>query len=85
MKTEEEVLAAIKILAVREENVMVAGVTLHKMQQDRDKPIRSFGTRVRGPTAVCKYLLNCDCRREISYSEYILQEVVLQGLVDSKI
>ena len=85
MKTEEEVLAAIKILAVREENVMVAGVTLHKMQQDRDKPIRSFGTRVRGPTAVCKYLLNCDCHREISYSEYILQEVVLRGLVDSKI
>ena len=31
MKTEEEVLAAIKILAVREENAMVAGVTLHKM------------------------------------------------------
>ena len=30
-KTEEEVLAAIKILAVREENAMVARVTLHEM------------------------------------------------------
>ena len=58
MKTEEEVLAAIKILAVREENAMVAGVTLHKMQQDRDKPIRSFGARVRGPTAVLRGLVD---------------------------
>ena len=32
-KTEDEVLAAIKTLAVREENVMVARVTLHNMKQ----------------------------------------------------
>ena len=39
-KTEDEVLAAMKILAVREENVMVARVTLHNMKQDRGEPIR---------------------------------------------
>ncbi len=39
-KSEEDVLAA---LAVREENTMVARVTLQNMRQDRDKPIRAFG------------------------------------------
>ena len=34
-KTEDEVLAATKTLAVREENVMVARVTLHNMKQDK--------------------------------------------------
>ena len=33
-KTETEVLAAIRNLAVREENAMVARVTLHNMRQD---------------------------------------------------
>ena len=47
-KTEKKVLAVIKTLAVREENAMIARVVLHEMQQDRDKPIRSFGARIQG-------------------------------------
>ena len=42
-KTEDKVLKAIKKLAVREENTMVARVTLHNMRQDHDEPVRSFG------------------------------------------
>ena len=38
-KTEEEVFEAIKRLAVREENAMVARVALHNMKQDHDEPI----------------------------------------------
>ena len=34
----DKVLAAMKALAVREENVMVARVALHHMKQDRDDP-----------------------------------------------
>ena len=47
-KSEEEVLAAMKVLAVREENVMVARVTLHNMKQDRGEPIRAYRARLRG-------------------------------------
>ena len=47
-KSVEEVMAAIKRLAVREENTMVARVQLHNMHQDRDETIRSFGARLRG-------------------------------------
>ena len=41
---EGEVFEAIKRLAVREENAMVARVALHIMKQDRDEPIRAYGT-----------------------------------------
>ena len=47
-KTVVEVMAAIKKLAVREENTMIARVQLHNMKQDRDETIRSFGARLRG-------------------------------------
>ena len=48
-KTEAEVFTAMKALAVREENPMVARVSLHNMRQERDEPIRAFGARLRGP------------------------------------
>ena len=52
-QTEEEVMAAVRLLAVREESVMVARITLHEMHQDRDETIRSFGARIRGQASVC--------------------------------
>ena len=62
-KTEAEVLAAIKTLAVREENIMVARVNLHNMRQDRDETIRSFGARLRGQAGVCKFVMPRLCNR----------------------
>ena len=58
-ETEEVVLAAIKALAVRKENVMVARVALHHMEQDRDEPIRAFVARLKGQAGVCKYVKAC--------------------------
>ena len=58
-KSEEEVMAAIKQLAVREENTMVARVALHNMRQDREETVRSFGARLRGQAAICKFVMKC--------------------------
>ena len=58
-KTEDEVLAAIKTLAVREENVMVARVTLYNMKQDRGEPIRAYGARLREQASVCRFTQQC--------------------------
>ena len=67
--TEEEVLAAMKALAVREENVMVARVTLHHMKQDRDEPIRAFAARLKGQASVCKYVKACPgCNQDVTYT-----------------
>ena len=58
-KSEAEVLSAIRTLAVREENTMVARVALHNMRQDRDEPVRNFGARLRGQAGVCKFIIPC--------------------------
>ncbi|XP_060562866.1 uncharacterized protein LOC132722387 [Ruditapes philippinarum] len=52
-KPENEVLSAIRKLAVREENAMVARHKLHAMKQDREETIRNFGARVKGQANIC--------------------------------
>ena len=85
-KPEDDVLAAIKSLAVKEENIMVARVTLNDMRQDRDESIRSFGARIRGQANVCKYVINChECYEEVNYTEAILRDVLCRGIDDPEI
>lgn len=79
-------MAAIKKLAVREENTMVAGVQLHNIKQDQDKTINSFGARLRGQASVCKFTIKCPtCEADINYTENILCDVLTHGLADSEI
>ena len=85
-KAEIEVLAAIKKLAVREENTMVARVQLHNMRQDHNETIRSFGARLRGQAGVCKFLVKCpSCDADVNYTEAILRDVLTLGIADTEI
>ena len=85
-KTEAEVLAAIKRLAVRVENCMVARVHLHNMRQDRDETIRSFGARIRGQANVCRFSIACtNCEQEVNYTDAILRDVLTRGMSDPEI
>ncbi|CAG2222071.1 unnamed protein product [Mytilus edulis] len=85
-KSEQEVLAAMRTLAVREENTMVARVSLHGMTQDRDETVRSFGARLRGQASVCKFTLQCTgCEQNVDYTEAILRDVLTRGLSDPDI
>ena len=85
-QTEQVVLKAIRALAVREENTMVARVALHNMRQDRDETIRSFGARLRGQAGVCKFVTKCpQCDSDVSYTEAILRDVLSRGLEDPEI
>lgn len=84
--TETDVLAAIRKLAVREENTMVARVTLHNMRQDRDETVRSFGARLRGQADICKFVIPCPgCDAVVSYTEAIMRDVLCRGLADPEI
>ena len=81
-----EVMAAIRKLAVREENTMVARAKLHNMRQDRDETIRSFGARLRGQASVCKFTTDCpNCAAEINYTDSILRDTLTRGVADSDI
>ena len=84
--TEEEVFTAMKRLAIREENTMVARVTLHNMRQDRDEPVRAFGARLRGQASVCKFTQQCaGCQANVDYTEAMIKDVLCRGLEDSEI
>lgn len=84
--TEEFVLDAIRKLAVREENAMVARFTLHKMTQDNDEPIRAFGARIKGQANVCKFVTKCNkCKSDVQYTDEILRDVLARGLNDGEI
>lgn len=85
-KSEQDVLQAMRTLAVREENTMVARVALHGMTQDRDETVRSFGARLRGQAGVCKFTMTCPgCNQDVDYTEAILRDVLTRGLSDPDI
>ena len=58
-KSEQDVLEAIKALAVRKQNTMVARTALNSMRQDRDEAVRSFVARIKGQASICKFVLKC--------------------------
>ena len=85
-KPEADVLDAIRILAVREENTMVARVTLNNTTQDREETVRSFGARLRGQAGVCKFIIKCPgCDQDVNYTDAILRDVLTRGLCDPEI
>ena len=85
-KTEADLLEAIKSLAVREENIMVARVTLHGMKQDREESVRAFGARIKGQAGVCKLSVKCpNCERDVSYKDDVLKDVLARGIADQEI
>ena len=84
--TEDQVLRAIKTLAIREENTMVARVTLQGMRQGHDEPVRAFGARLRGQASVCKFTQQCpSCETNVDYTEAMIKDVLCRGLEDSEI
>ena len=85
-KTEQEILSAMKKLAVHEENTMVAVVTLHNMCQDREETVQSFHARLHGQAGICKFLTNCPgCNPEVNYTESVLHDVITKGIADPEI
>ena len=84
--TVDQVLEAVKRLAVREENAMIARVQLSDMRQDRDEAIRTFGARLRGQASVCKFTVACpSCNNDVPYTHHILRDVLIKGLADHEI
>ena len=87
-QSEKEVLAAMRSLAVREENLMVARVQLLNMVQDHDEPVRTFAARLRGQAAVCKFSIPCPrdgCEQVVSYQDEVIRDTLARGLADRDI
>ena len=85
---EATVLQNIKTLAVRQENVMVARVSLQHMRQDRDEPVRAFAARLKGQAGVCNFRIQCTsttCSTNIDYSNVMIRDALIRGIEDEEI
>ena len=61
-KSEAELLAAIKAMAVVEDNYMVATFAFARTTQDRGESYRSFASRLRGVAGTCEFHEQCTNR-----------------------
>lgn len=85
---EEEVLTAMKALAVRAENTMVARVALSNMRQGHGESVRSFHARLKGQADTCRYEMECTkagCDQINNFTEEILRDVIARGIADQEI
>lgn len=83
---EPDLLAAIKAMAVQEENKRAARVTLSRMTQDRGETVRSFVARLRGQAEVCRFDRKCTgCTVVNSQSEDRVADQLCVGLADPDI
>ena len=81
----DDIMKAIKTLAVRVENPTVARDRLHNMSQDRGESVRAFGARLRGQAATCQYTKACTCLLVVDYTEENVADALITGLADPEI
>lgn len=82
----DEVMAAIKLLAVRLECHVVARDKLRHMTQDREESVRAFYARLQGQAGTCGYLWPCrGCGDMTDYTEPMIADTLVTGLADQEI
>ena len=86
-KTEEQLLAEMRTLAIVAQNHLVNIVRVRSLVQDRDEPVRSYLARLKGVAAVCKLTLQCTCNppTTVSYADKEILHCLVKGLADDDI
>ena len=88
-EAEDVVLAAIKRMAVRRENILCARTAIHKMIQGPDETVREFHSRLRGQANTCRYTIKRTCAHgdelEVDYSDENVSDLLCVGLANTEI
>ena len=85
---EDDLLAAIKRLAVKEESTLVHRMKLSKMTQAPGTSIRTFLASLRGQAALCSFTAACaetGCTHKFDYSNEIIKDNLIRGISDPEI
>ena len=83
LKSEIDMLKAIKKLAVVTLHSSVHVIALHELRQQSDENVQTFAARVKGISASCGLNKECPgCKINVSFSEETCYHVVLSGLND---
>ncbi len=88
-RSTQEVLAAMRSIAVIPVARGVTRAELTQMSQSSDEPIRTFAARVRGKAETCGFTtsVRCECGKELSvdYTSETVRDVILAGINDNDI
>ena len=83
--TEEEMLAHIKSVAVKQTHPEVHQTSFNLMKQDQGEPITRFVSRLKAKAFLCKFEIQCsdhDPPRSISYAEHMVAQRLVAGLAN---
>ena len=86
--SEDQLLAAIRRLAVISTATSIRKTELLSLKQDHGQPIRSFAAQVKGKAQVCAFAKECpseDCHQNVDYTEDIVKYVIISGICDEEI
>ena len=87
-KSEGELLAEIKKIAVITRSNLVNVVSLMSAAQEHGESCRSYLARIRGLANVCKLSVTCtaaDCSEQVSYTDTFVKYALIKGLVDNEV
>ena len=73
-------ITAMRSLGVIPVAVCVLQTELLQLKQERDKAFRAFTARVRGKAETCVYTTQCDCGKDVDYTNHIIRDVLLNGV-----
>lgn len=83
--TVDDLLAAMRSLAVIPVATCVRRTELLQLRQERDETFRAFAARVRGKAETCAYMTTCRCGLKADYTDHIIRDVLINGIYDSDI
>ena len=81
----QELLSAMRRLAVIPVATDVLRSDLMQICQRRDEPFRAFAARVRGKADTCAFTIDCTCGLKINYMDHMIRDTLLNGIADDEI
>ena len=87
-RTETDILALMKRLAVKEENIMVSRLHLHNIHQEPGEHVSNFVARLKGQAELCRFNVTCtalDCNTDIRYTDAMVRDTLVRNLYDQDI
>eukprot|EP00111_Clytia_hemisphaerica_P004367 TCONS_00012481-protein len=81
----DELLALMRSLAVVAVATCVTRTELMNMIQQLDEQFRIFASRVRGKAVTCDYKTKCTCNNTVDFTDSIIRDILIAGIVDSDI
>ena len=87
VKPTDELMAAMKAMAVIAVATGVNRAELVLLRQEREESFRSFAARVRGKAETCAYSVQCACPvpTAVDFTEIIVRDVLIAGIADMDI